>query len=62
MLEGKKTEYYTDVKLPVYAGMQFGTKDNRMRKVGYEVFRQYFDSPNKDYQVGRERIKRVLNY
>lgn len=61
VVEGNKTKYYTDVKLPIKAGMPLGKKgDYKMRKVGYEVTRLYFDSPQKDYQVGRQRIKRVI--
>jgi hypothetical protein len=61
MLQGTKTKYFEDVKLPVYAGMDFKTKNNRMRKVGFEVFRHYYDTPEKDFQVGSERVKRVIN-
>lgn len=32
-----------------------------MRKVGFEVFRHYYDTPEKDFQVGSERVKRVIN-
>jgi hypothetical protein len=59
--EGIKTKYYTDVKLDICAGMQFGTNNYKMRKIGYEVIRQYFDTKEKDFQVGREKIKRVIN-
>jgi len=62
MIQGIKTKIYNDVKMPVYAGMQFGKKnDNKIRKVGFEIFRHYFDSQLKDCQVGSERIKRVIN-
>ena len=61
MLQGSKSNFFSDVKLPVYAGMKFGTKDNKIKAVGYEVFRQYFDTPQKDWQIGSERIKRVIN-
>jgi len=60
MLEGAKTQYYTDVKMPIFAGMEFGTKNYKLRKVGFEVIRQYFDNDVKDFQVGRERVKRVI--
>jgi hypothetical protein len=60
MLEGTKTQYYTDVKMPIFAGMEFGTKNYKLRKVGFEVIRQYFDNDVKDFQVGRERVKRVI--
>jgi hypothetical protein len=61
MIEGIKTNYYTDVKLPVKAGMPLGGGSYKIKVVGYETYRQYFDSPAKDWQVGRERIKRVIN-
>ncbi len=61
-MQGIKTKYHTDVKIDVKAGMQFGTKDYKIRKIGYDVFRHYFDNANKDCQVGSERIKRVLKY
>jgi hypothetical protein len=60
MLEGTKTQYYTDVKMPIFAGMEFGNKNYKLRKVGFEVIRQYFDNDVKDFQVGRERVKRVI--
>ena len=62
MIQGTKTKIYSDVKLPVMAGMQFGTNDNKIRKIGYDIFRHYFDTKEKDCQVGSERIKRVLKY
>jgi len=58
---GISTPYYTDVKIPVRAGMKFGTTDNKIRTIGYDIYRHYFDSPQKDWQVGSERIKRILN-
>jgi hypothetical protein len=61
-MKGTKTQFFTDVKMPVMAGMQFGTTNYKIRKIGYEVYRHYFDSPEKDWQVGSEKIKRVLNY
>lgn len=60
MIIGIKTKYYNDVKIDVVAGMEFGTKNYKMKKIGYDVFRHYFDNSNKDWQVGSERIKRVL--
>jgi len=60
-LEGSKTKFHTDVKVPIRAGMQFGTKNYKIRTIGYDVFRQYFDTKEKDMQVGRQRIKRVIN-
>jgi hypothetical protein len=60
MITGIKTKIFKDVKLPVCAGMEFGTKNYKIRKVGYEVFRHYFDTPLMDMQVGSEKIKRVI--
>jgi len=41
--------------------MEFGTSNYKMRKVGYDVVRLYFDTPEMDWQVGRQRIKRIFN-
>jgi hypothetical protein len=60
MIIGQKTKYYVDVKSPIKAGMQFGTNNYKMRVVGYEVTRLYYDSKEKDYQVGSQRVKRVI--
>jgi hypothetical protein len=62
MTQGTKTRHYTDVKVDVKAGMQFGTNNYKIRKIGYDVFRHYYDNEDKDWQVGSERIKRVLKY
>jgi len=61
MIQGTKSQFFTDVKLPIKAGMKFGTTDNKIKKVGYEVYRHYFDTKQKDWQIGSERIKRVIN-
>lgn len=64
MLQGQKTRFFTDVKIPVEAGMKFSNgkiTDYKIRKVGYEIFRHYYDTAEKDWQVGSERIKRVIN-
>jgi hypothetical protein len=58
---GIKTQFHSDIKMPIFAGMDFKTKNNKMRKVGFEVIRHYFDSDLKDWQVGSERIKRIIN-
>lgn len=60
-LKGIKTDFFTDVKVPVRAGMEFGTKNYKIRAIGYDVFRQYFDTKEKDMQVGSQRIKRIIN-
>lgn len=31
MIQGIKTKFYSDVKMPIHAGMQFGTNNNKMR-------------------------------
>jgi hypothetical protein len=62
MIQGQKTKHYSDVRMPVIAGMQMGTTNYKMRKIGYDIFRHYFDNSEKDCQVGSERIKRVLKY
>ena len=61
MTQGTKTKIYNDVKIPVLAGMQFGTNNYKIRKIGYDIFRHYFDTKEKDCQVGSERIKRVIH-
>ena len=61
MIQGIKTEFYNDVKMAIFAGMDFKTKNNKMRKVGYEIIRHYFDNEIKDWQVGSEKIKRVIS-
>lgn len=65
MLQGIKTQFFSEVKLPVVAGMQFqaGKIINvKMKTIGYEIYRHYFDNADKDWQVGSERIERKLNY
>ena len=62
-VEGTATPFYTDVKSPIHAGMQFGNpRNSKIRKVGYDIVRIYFDSAEKDCTVGMQRIKRVLTY
>ena len=58
-----KTKYFTDIKLPIYAGMEFtypGTKFNKIKKIGHTITRLYFDSPEKDMQISQKEIKRIL--
>jgi len=47
-------------KMPVYAGMPFGSNDYKMRKVATDTFKQYFNLyPDGDLQfIKSERIKR----
>jgi hypothetical protein len=62
MITGIKTKFYTDVKIDVCAGMAFNNPNiYKIQKIGYDIFRHYFDSKEKDCQVGAERIKRVIN-
>lgn len=66
MLQGIKSKFYTDIKTPVMAGMQFSynkgeTKNNKLQKIGYDLVRIYFDTIEKDCTIGQERIKRVFN-
>ena len=35
-------------------------KNYKIRTIGYDVFRLYFDTSEKDMQVGRQLIKRIL--
>jgi hypothetical protein len=63
MMYGIKTKIYTDTKrIPIMAGGSLANKNasKALRKVGYEVFRHYFDTLEKDCLVGGERIKRVI--
>lgn len=60
------TKFFTDVKSPIMAGMQFcytkgETKNNKIKQVGYDVVRIYYDSVEKDCVVGEKRFKRVFN-
>lgn len=60
---GIRTNIFTDVKLPVKAGMKYQNGkiiDYKIKKVGYEVYRLYFDTKEKDCQVGSEKIERVI--
>ena len=59
-LKGLKTKFYIDVKVPVRAGMGCGREKYKIKTIGYDVFRQYFDTKEKDMQVGRQRIKRFI--
>jgi hypothetical protein len=62
-LLGIETNYFTDTKIKVKAGMQFNKKqDYKIRTIGYDIFRHYFDNDKKDCQVGSIRLKRVLKY
>lgn len=53
-------------RMPVIAGMQFGSSDNKMRKVGYDVFEhtfqvfEYSDGYKDLQQTGSRKVKRVM--
>jgi hypothetical protein len=61
IVEGLKTKFIKDVKISIKAGMEFETKNYKIRTIGYEVFRLYYDTKEMDMQVGRQKIKRVIN-
>ena len=66
MIIGMKSIFFTDVKSPISAGMQFtynkgGLKGYKCKCIGYDLIRIYFDTKEKDYTIGEERIKRVIN-
>jgi hypothetical protein len=61
-----KTKFFTEVQLPICAGMQFAytkgeTKNNKIKKVGYKLVRIYYDSSLKDCCVGQEVVKQVFS-
>jgi hypothetical protein len=63
---GIRSKFYTEVKSPIIAGMQFSyvkgeTKNNKPRQIGYDLIRIYFDTREKDCVIGEERIKRIIN-
>ncbi len=61
MITGTKTQFFTDVKIDIRAGMPLGKKtDYKIKKVGYDIYRHYYDSHEKDCQVGVERTKRII--
>lgn len=58
---GTVTDFYTETKTPIMAGMQTdGIGGNKLRKVGHHVVRTYFDTPKKDCFVGGRTIKKVF--
>ena len=59
------TEFYTDVSTPIYAGMKFiyskgETKSNKIKKIGHDIVRIFYDTKEKDCIVGQKRLKRVF--
>lgn len=60
------TEFYTDVFTPINAGMEFiylkgGIKSSKIKKIGYDIIRIYYDTKEKDCVVGQKILKRVFN-
>ena len=46
------------IKSPIFAGMEFGTKNNKIKKVGYDLIQLIWTS---DVQlISEKRIKRVI--
>lgn len=57
--------FYTDVKSSIVAGMEQtyingGTKNNKLKKVGYKIVRLFFDTKEKDCLVGESAVKTVF--
>jgi hypothetical protein len=52
------------VRIPVIAGMQFGTTNYKMRKIGYDLFEHtYLLHDDGDEQlISTRKVKRVINY
>ena len=64
MINGTRTEIFTDVKSPIFAGMgklKNGQNVNKLSKIGYDLVRLYYDCSLKNCLVGEERIKGVIN-
>jgi hypothetical protein len=59
-VEGKKTKFFIDVKRPIRAGMPFGSNDYKIKTIGHTVYRLYYDSKEKDMQVGVQIMKRII--
>lgn len=59
------TKFYRDVKTPILAGMQFTynkgvKKNNKIKKIGYDLVRLYYDSAKMDCLIAQVKIKRVM--
>ncbi len=39
--------------------MEFGTKNYKIRTIGHNIVRQYYDTKEKDCQVGSQKIKMI---
>lgn len=52
----QKTRFYDVVKTPVFAGMQFGSKNYKMQKVAYKKVKIYYSNPEKNDTVGMEDL------
>ena len=63
MIQKQKTPFFVDVKTPIMAGMEMmngETVNYKIRKIGCEVSRIYFDTAEKDCTIGIEIIKRMI--
>lgn len=61
----KRSEFFVDVKTPIKSGMQFNNgkinpQSYKIKTVGYDLVRIYFDSKEKDCTISQERLKRVF--
>ena len=60
-----KTAFFTDVKTDIKAGMEYREGKiltAKMRKVGTQKTRIYFDTAQKDCIVGHERLQRTIKH
>jgi len=60
----EKTNFFKDVKTPIIAGMEYLNGkiiNSKMRKIGYELNRLYFDNAQKDCNIGIEKMGRIIN-
>ena len=46
------------VKSPIFAGMEFGTKNNKIKKIGYDLIELVWTSEVQ--LISEKRIKRVI--
>jgi hypothetical protein len=51
------SNFYNDVKSPIYAGKA----QAKFKKVGYKITRLYYDTADKDCLIGEKIIKYVIN-
>lgn len=52
------------VRIPVIAGMQFGTTNYKMRKIGYDLFEHTYQlhDDGDEQLISTRKVKRVINY